>query len=218
MMTLDLKKRLKPLYKLSAKQPEIVDVPPLRFLMIDGSGDPNTAQAFKDALQTLYSTAYALKFMLKKQRGINYLVMPSEGLWWVDDLAELNFGDKSNWRWTMMIVQPEVVTEADFAQARAQVKAKKNPPGLESVRLDTYHEGLSAQILHLGSYETEAPTIERLEQFIAAENLEHNGRHHEIYLNDFTRTAPEKLKTIIRYPVRPRKHPISPVEHHIEKI
>ena len=202
MIMFDLKQELKPFSKPSAKQAQIVDVPPLNFLMIDGSGDPNTAQAFKDATAALYSVAYALRFMFKKQRGIDYPVLPLEGLWWVDDLSTLSFEDKSNWRWTLMIVQPPVVTESDFAQTQAQVKAKKNPPLLERLRLNSYHEGQSAQILHLGSYADEAPTIERLAQFMSAEGLEYNGRHHEIYLNDFRRAAPEKLKTIIRYPVR----------------
>ncbi|MBI1259391.1 MAG: hypothetical protein GC204_18140 [Chloroflexi bacterium] len=199
----DLKRRFAPLYKASAKQAEIVDVPLLNFLMIDGSGDPNTAQAFADAVQALFSVAYGLRFMLKKERGIDAPVMPLEGLWWVDDLTKLDFADKSNWQWTLMIAQPEVVTETDVAQMTAQIKAKKQAsPLLDALRLAAFDEGRSAQILHLGSFATEAPTIERLKQFMSAEGLEYNGKHHEIYLSDFRRAAPDKLKTIIRYPVR----------------
>jgi len=204
MITLDLKKDLKHLYKASAKQPEIVEVPPMNFLMIDGSGDPNTAQIFKDGVQALYSTAYTLKFALKKQRAIDYPVMPLEGLWWAENMAEFRQDDKSNWLWTLMIMQPDAVSAADFAQAVADVKARKNPPALEQIRLAPFHEGLAAQILHIGSYDAEAPTIQHLHRFIETQGYERSGKHHEIYIGDPGRSAPEKLKTIIRQSIRAR--------------
>lgn len=202
MITLDLKKELKYLYKPSVKQPEIVTVPPLSCLMIDGTGDPNTAQAYKDAVAALYSAAYTLKFAFKKGRGIDYPVMPLEGLWWADDMATFSTDDKSNWLWTMLIVQPDVVTEADFAQTVADLKVKKPAPALDLLRLATFDEGESAQIMHIGPYSAEAPTIARLHEFIAAQGYALSGKHHEIYLGDPSRSAPEKLKTIIRQPVR----------------
>jgi hypothetical protein len=201
MIKLDPKQDLKHLYT-AAKQPTVVDVPPLNYLMIDGSDDPNTAQIFKDGTQALYGDAYALKFMFKNQRGINYSVMPMEGLWWADNMAEFRLDDKSNWLWTLMLVLPEVVTAADFAQAVADVEAKKNPPALDQVRFAPYSEGLAAQILHIGSYEDEAPTIQHLHEFIEDQGYTLSGKHHEIYIGDPNRSAPETLKTIIRQPIR----------------
>ena len=169
--------------------------------MIDGSGDPNTSQRYKDAVQAIFSVAYNLRFSFKK-RGIDFKVMPLEGWWWVDDRADFSYGDKSNWQWTLLIVQPEVVTPAEFDRALDEVRRKKNPPALADLRLDQIDEGRSAQILHVGAFADEPATIERLHAFIEAEGCVIAGKHHEIYLSDFNRTAPEKLKTIIRYPVR----------------
>ena len=201
MFKLDLKNDLKTLYSASAKAVQVIDVPPMNFLKIDGSGDPNTAQEYKDAVSALYSTAYTLKFALKKSAGIDYPVMALEGLWWVEDLSQLSMEDKSNWMWTMMIMQPEAVTKAAFEQAVADVRKKKDPPLLDRVRLESFHEGLSAQILHIGPYAAEPPTIARLYAFMEANRYVHNGRHHEVYLGNPQRTAPEKLKTIIRQPI-----------------
>lgn len=197
----NLKQALKPLYSPTAKAVQVVDVPRMHYLMIDGSGDPNTAQAYKDAVSALYSVAYTLKFAYRKREGIDYPVMPLEGLWWVDDLSQLNMGDKSNWQWTMMIVQPDVVTDAALADAAAEVKRKKNLAAAEQVRLAPMQEGVSAQILHIGPYAAEAPTIERLYAYMDEHGYVHNGKHHEIYLSDPGRTAPDKLKTIIRQPI-----------------
>ncbi len=200
MITIDLKRELKTVYT-AAKQPTLIDVPPLSALMIDGSGDPNTAQRYQDAVQAIFSAAYNLRFSFKK-RGIDFKVMPLEGWWWVDDRADFSYGDKSNWQWTLLIVQPDAVTPADFERARDEVRRKKNPPALADLRLGRIDEGRSAQILHVGPFADEPATIERLHTFIEAEGMSIAGKHHEIYLNDFKRTAPEKLKTIIRYPVR----------------
>lgn len=202
---IDLKKQFKHLYTASSKLPEIVEVPPFRYLLIDGSGDPNTAQEYQDALAALYSLSYSLKFAFKKQ-GSDYPVMPLEGLWWVDDLSQFAYDDKSNWRWTMMIAQPNIVTQSAFEEARAQVSRKKDLPSLSKVRLETYHEGLSAQIMHVGPYSTEPPTIEKLHHYIEENGWQIAAKHHEIYLSDARRTAPDKLKTIIRYPVMRRQN------------
>jgi hypothetical protein len=196
---LDLKKMYKHLYQ-PPKRFELVDVPPLRFLMLDGRGDPNTSPEFAAALQALYSLSYTLKFAIKKAEGLDYPVMALEGLWWAEDMETFLSGDKSNWLWTLMIMQPEAVTPAWFEEARRQA-AKKVPAGLlAQVRLETYHEGLSAQILYTGSYSAEGPTIAAMHDFLAAQGLQRRGKHHEIYLSDFRRTAPEKLLTVLRQP------------------
>ena len=202
MITIDLKQQLKYLYKPSAKQPETVTVPPLPFLMIDGAGDPNTAQAYRDALEALYTTSYTLKFAFKKRRGIDFPVMALEGLWWMDDMAAFGSADKSDWKWTMMILQPEVVTEADVSQAVAEAKAKKDLPALDRLRLASFEEGFAAQIMHIGPYSAEAPTIARLHEYIEQQGYALSGKHHEIYMGDPRRSAPEKLRTIIRQPMR----------------
>jgi hypothetical protein len=201
MIKVDLKQELKHLYSASAKEAQVVDVPAMNFLMIDGSGDPNTAQMYKDAVNALYSVAFTLKFALKKSEGIDYPVMALEGLWWVEDLSTLDMANKSNWQWTMMIMQPEFVTQAAFEEATAEVRKKKNSPLLDLMRLDSYHEGLCVQIMHIGPYAAEMPTIERLYAYMEANSYVHNGRHHEIYLGDPRRSAPERLKTIIRQPI-----------------
>jgi hypothetical protein len=198
----DLKKELKHLYRPSAKEFVVVDVPPMSFLMIDGHGDPNTAQEYADAVETLYAVAYALKFMSKREKGMDYVVPPMEGLWWVDNMAEFSTQDKSAWDWTMMIMQPEWVTQEMFEEALRQVEKKKNPPALSKLRLEAYDEGLSTQIMHIGPYEAEAPTIASMHAFIDRNGYQPAGKHHEIYLGDPRKVAPEKLKTVLRQPIR----------------
>jgi len=197
---IDFKKELKHLYNPSPKVAMVVDVPPLTFLMIDGQGDPNTATAYKEAVEALFSLSYALKFIVKKDLGVDYAVMPLEGLWWVEDMSRFSLDDKSAWQWTAMIMQPEYIVVDLVEAARRQVAKKKLLSALPRLRLETFHEGQAAQMMHLGPYAAEAPTIERLHQFIAARGGQHVGKHHEIYLNDPDRTAPEKLKTVIRQP------------------
>lgn len=202
MTKIDLKHELKHLYKPSAKQPEIVDVPPMKFLMIDGAGDPNRVQAFGDAVEALFSTAYTLKFAVKRARGVDFVVMPSEGLWWTEPPEAFRIDQPEEWLWTIMILQPDFVTADDVAQAVAAAKAKKKLAALDLIRFDTYHEGRCAQIMHLGAYGlAELPTVERLDGFIAEQGARMSGKHHEIYLSDPRRTAPEKLKTVIRHPI-----------------
>lgn len=202
MLKIDWKKELKHLYRPSARAPVAVDVPAMNFLMIDGAGDPNTAQEYQQAVEALYAVAYALKFMVKKgPAAVDYGVMPLEGLWWVDDMRQFSVDDKGAWQWTMMIMQPEHVTEALLEEALEQVRVKKDPAALARMRFESYHEGLSAQIMHVGPYAAEAPTIEKIHRFIAENGYQLRGKHHEIYLGDPRRTAPERLKTIIRQPM-----------------
>jgi hypothetical protein len=204
MNKLDLKKDQKHLYAPSAKEVALVEVPVLNFLMADGSGDPNTAPAFHEAVEALYSLAYTLKFMVKKGEGIDYGVLPLEGLWWAEDMEAFvpETRDKSRWLWTLMIRQPGVVTPGLFEEAREQVQRKKSLPYLGRVRWESYAEGPSAQILHVGPFSEEAATIQKIHAFMRERGYGFNGKHHEIYLSDPRRTAPEKLKTILRQPVK----------------
>jgi hypothetical protein len=207
MSKVDFKKELKHLYRPSAKKFEVVDVPPLQFLMVDGHGDPNTAQEYQEALEALYAVAYKIKFLSKRQLEKDYVVLPLEGLWWAEDMDAFNVRrDKSVWDWTMMIMQPEWIPPEMFEAAVQQVEKAKNPPALSKLRLETYHEGLAVQILHIGSYDDEAPTLHRLHhQFIPQNGYEMAGKHHEIYLSDPRKVAPEKLRTVLRQPVRKRE-------------
>jgi hypothetical protein len=200
----DFKKEWKHLYKPSSKEFEIVDVPPMNFLMIDGQGDPNTAQEYQEALEALYAVAYKIKFMSKKELGKDYVVPPLEGLWWAEDMDVFTTsGDKDDWLWTMMIMQPEWVTEELFEEARDQVGKAKAPTALSKIRLENYHEGLSVQIMHIGPYSEEGPTIHKLHhEFLPKNSFLEAGKHHEIYLGDPRKVAPEKLKTVLRQPVR----------------
>jgi len=180
----------------------IVDVPKMQFAMVDGKGDPNVSEDYKAAVQWLYGVSYALKFASKRELGRDYTVAPLEGLWWADDMADFVRGDKSRWQWTMMIMQPDWIARPmfDAAVARAREKLGTPPPGL---RLEDYDEGLSVQVMHVGPYSAEGPTLARLHgEFLPANGLKETGRHHEIYIGDPRRTAPEKLKTVLRQPVR----------------
>ncbi len=203
MPKIDFKKELKHLYKPSAKEVVLVDTPPMNFLMIDGRGDPNTAQEYRDAIEALYAVSYALKFMIKRgEAGIDYAVMPLEGLWWTDDMSQFSTDNKDIWEWTAMIMQPEYVTGDLVDAALQEVERKKNPPALSKIRFETLHEGLAVQIMHIGPWSAEEPSIERLHAFAKENGYELRGKHHEIYLSDPRRTAPERMKTVIRQPVR----------------
>jgi len=199
--TIDLKKQYKALYTVKENAPARIDVPPLPYLMIDGAGDPNTAPAFAEAMQVLYSLAYTMKFEMKK-REVDYPVMAPEGLWWAEDMADFANTPKDEWLWTLMIMQPEVVTPELLAWAAGEVERKKGLAAVHKVRLETYHEGLSAQILHVGPFSEEGPAIVKLHEFIAAQDYKLLGKHHEIYLSDMRRVPPEKWRTIIRQPMR----------------
>jgi hypothetical protein len=202
MEKLDLKKSLKYLYEPSASVFSVVDVPKMNFMMIDGHGNPNKSPEYTESMQALFTAAYTLKFKIKKELGVDYPVMASEGLWWMDDMREFSLARKDDWKWTMMIMQPEIVTPQLFAQAVAEGMKKKGQLALSQLRLERYHEGLATQIMYFGSYANEGPTIARLHQFIEESGHVRFGKHHEIYLGDPRRTAPEKLRTIIRQPMR----------------
>ena len=197
----DFKKELKHLYGPSKKEFSVVDVPPMNFLMIDGHGDPNDNPDFQEGMDALYGMAYTIKFALKPQ-GIEYVVPPSEGLWWMEDMSEFSLETKDRWQWTLMIMQPDEVTQEIVAAAQGELARKKDPPALSRLRYERYHEGLSVQIMYLGAYADEGPTIARMHEFIRENGYDFNGKHHEIYLGDPRRTAPEKLKTVIRQPVK----------------
>jgi len=209
MKKLDLRKELRHLYSPSAKEVALVKVPKFNFLMIDGAGDPNTSKAFRDALQALFTLSYTLKFMVKKEKKIDYPVMALEGLWWSDDMSAFELGRKDRWKWTVMMMQPGPVTKAMVRKAVKAVQAKKQLPALASVRFEPYAEGPSVQIMHIGPFSAEGPTIAKAHAFAREHGYELSGKHHEIYLSDMRRVRPEKLKTVIRQPVRKASPPHS---------
>lgn len=202
MRKIDYKKELKQLYQPSAKTVAAVDVPPMAFLMIDGEGDPNTSKDYAEAVEALFSVSYTVKFMVKKgPSAVDYGVMPLEGLWWADDMSKFSTDDKSNWKWTLMIMQPPPVTAKVIDSAIAEVKVKKNLPALSKLRFENFAEGRCAQTLHIGPFSQEGPTIARVHRFIEEHGCALSGKHHEIYLSDIRRAAPAKWKTIVRQPM-----------------
>ena len=202
MEKVDFKKKLKHLYKPTTKKVEIVEVPQMNFLMVDGTGDPNTSQSFSDAIEALFPLAYTLKFMIKKgDTGIDYGVLPLEALWWADDMSAFTAGNKDTWKWTLMIMQPEFITREMIKEAMTEVERKKKPVSLQLIRFESFEEGKVAQTLHIGPFSEEGPTIERIHSFIEDEGSQRTGKHHEIYLSDIRRAAPEKWKTVVRQPM-----------------
>ena len=199
---IDLKKELKQLYRPSAKEVVELDVPAMNYLMVDGEGDPNTSQAYSDAVEALFSVSYAVKFMVKKgESAVDYAVMPLEGLWWADDMSKFTTADKSNWKWTMMIMQPSFAAPEIIGSAIAAVKKKKNPAAISKLRLEEFSEGRCAQIMHIGPFSEEGPTIAKVHGFVESRSRL-TGKHHEIYLSDIRKANPSKWKTIIRQPMR----------------
>lgn len=187
----------------AASTPEIVDVPAMQFVMVDGSGDPNTSTAYREAVEALYGVAYGIRFMLKRERGLVFPVGPLEGLWWAPDMAVFSASKKHEWRWTAMISVPDAVTDAEFERARTALRQRHPSSAVERLRLERFREGRAAQVMHIGPYAAEAPTIERLHAFIRERGHTFDGRvqkHHEIYLGDPRRARPEKLRTVIRQP------------------
>ena len=202
MQKIDLKKTLKHFYLPSASKVVQVEIPPMNYLMVDGAGDPNTEKSYQEAVEALFTLSYTLKFMAKKgPLAVDYGVMPLEGLWWGDDMAAFSVEDKSNWKWTLMIMQPDFITPEMVATATAEVRKKKNPAALNKVRFEEFAEGVSAQILHIGPFAEEGPTIERIHRFIADSGHQLIGKHHEIYLSDIRKADPKKWKTVIRQPM-----------------
>ena len=201
MEKINYKKKLQHLYKPSVKEVEIVEVPQMNYLMIDGDGGPNHP-TFQNAIKVLFPLSYTLKFMIKKSDiGIDYGVLPLEGLWWADDMSSFIKDKKDDWKWTLMIMQPELVKKEMVVKAIEEVRKKKNPVALPLVRFESFAEGKAAQIMHIGPFSEEGPTVEKVHAFIGDSGSQRIGKHHEIYLSDIRRAAPEKWKTIIRQPM-----------------
>jgi len=197
----DYRKELKHLYAPSAKEVSIVDVPAMNFLMIDGQGDPSTSTEYQAAIEALYGVAYTLKFAVKKgPRQVDYAVFPLEGLWWADDLSAFTLARREEWKWTAMIAQPEYVTPSLFEEALIEVERKKGISLSGVMRFEPFEEGRAVQIMYVGPFSEEGPTIEKIHSAIQALDGSPVGKHHEIYMSDFRRTPPEKLKTVIRQP------------------
>ena len=200
MSKVDYKKTQKELYAPKKGVMSLVDVPEMKMLCIDGEGDPNTSKAFKLAIEALFPLSYTLKFQLKAT-GFDYVVMPLEGVWYADDMGTFSVDRKDQWKWTLMIRQPDQVTADQIEEAMQAVRVKKNPEALDLVRFETFEEGKAAQVLYVGPFSEEGETVQALHAFIAEQGYQLRGKHREIYLSDMRRTAPEKLRTIIRQPI-----------------
>jgi len=212
MQKLDLKKDLKYLYSPSARKIEIVDVPTMKFAMIDGAIEPNmapgTSPLFQENMQALYAAAYTLKFTakLRKENPVDYPVMALEGLWWVED-GTFDIQKPGNWKYNVMIMQPDIITPDMFADALTQVRKKKgDQPVFARLRLDQFHEGLSVQTMHIGPYAAEPATVQRMQTFMQENGCRDmvglGGKHHEIYMGDPRRADPAKLETVLRHPIQ----------------
>jgi hypothetical protein len=207
MLTLDLKKELKPYYAPSAKKVELIDVPCFQFIMIDGRIEPGqgpgTSPGFQEAMSALYGASYTLKFMCKQRKvdPVDYPVMALEGLWFVED-GHFDINVKDNWLYTVMILQPDFITPDLFAEALTQLRKKKGAqPAFSRLRLEALQEGLCVQVMHIGPYATEPATVERMEAFARENGYQMARKHHEIYLGNPLLADPQKLKTILRHPV-----------------
>ena len=203
-MKLDFKKTLDG-YQARRGEFRLLDVPATQYLMVDGHGDPNTSQAYADALAALYPVAYAVKFVSKNDLDRDYVVPPLEGLWWADNPnAFTSSRDKSRWDWTLMLMVPEWIEVALVANSIAKVEKKSATPALNKMRLESLNEGTCVQTLHVGSYDDEGAVLTEMhEQFIPDEGFRMTGKHHEIYLSDPRRVEPSRLRTILRQPVLP---------------
>ena len=204
MTKIDFKKELDFLYKASVKRVDFVDVPEFNFIMIDGKGNPKTKPEFKEAISLLYHVTYSIRNLPKNdfipEGWFDYVVPPLEGLWWMED-KEFDVYKKEEWRWTMMIMQPEFVTPGLFEQVLTELKALKPNKDYSKLRLASFHEGLSMQIMHIGPYKNIYLSKEKINSFLHEKGLIYNGKQHELYFSDPQKTAPEKLKTLIRMPV-----------------
>lgn len=202
MRKIDFKKEYKELYNPSSKKVSFVEVPKLKYLAIDGEGDPNTSQEYQNSIEALMGVSYKTKFIMKKEHDQDYVVMPLEGFWWADDMENFSTDDKSNWKWKSIVMQPDFIKEEHITQAIEETALKKDPPSLDKIEFIEIEEGLSAQILHIGPFSEEGPTVKRIHDAIQEKNYGFNGLHHEIYLSDIRRANPEKLRIIIRQPVK----------------
>tara|TARA_B100001971_G_C18255808_1_gene581988 strand:+ start:552 stop:1166 length:615 start_codon:yes stop_codon:yes gene_type:complete len=198
---INYKSELKTLYKPSAKRVDSIEVPPLQYLMVDGAGEPGS-ESYTAAIQALFTVSYTIKFIVKRElKLMDYGVMPLEGLWWAEDMSDFITRRKDRWLWTLMIMQPECVDRELVETAIKRVHAKKKLPALDSLRYQSFNEGRVAQTLHIGPFDDEGPTVERVHQFIADSDHQLCGKHHKIYLSDIRRAAPKNWKTIIRQPM-----------------
>lgn len=202
--TFDVKKEYRYLFSPPAKEPEIIEVPAFKYIMLDGQGYPGTELSFQEKVQALYALAYTIKFSLKQapKDSLNFTVPPLSGLYCADDCRSFRDESRKNeWKWTVMILMPDRITNETFEQTRNEVIKKKKLPHLQDVVFQVYKEGLCAQVMHIGPYSEEAPTIDKLHAFFQEKGYTFNGRHHEIYLSDPRRCEPQKMKTIIRQPI-----------------
>ena len=207
MEKLDLKKDLKTYYAPSAKKVEVIDVPAFYFLRIDGAIEPDqapgTSPLFQENMEALYGAAYTLKFMakLRKENPVDYPVMALEGLWWVED-GQFDIRKPGNWKYTLMILQPDLITTEMFTEALSQLRKKKPSPAIERLRFERFHEGLCIQMMHIGPYADEPATVAKMEAFAQENGYSMHKQHHEIYMGNPLRADPSKLKTILRHPVK----------------
>ena len=203
MEKIDLKKKLKALYNPTTRNVTLIDIPKMNFIMIDGQGAPESAQ-FTQAMLALYPIAYTIKFDKKKTGGPDFTVMALEGLWWAEDMKVFmpETYDRYKWQWTVMMMQPDFITRRDFENAVKAAKKKKDNPALDNVRFESFTEGKSVQIMHIGPYSAEGPNIQKIHQKIAEIGGKLSGKHHEIYLSDPRRVTPDKMKTVLRQPYK----------------
>lgn len=202
MHKIDFKRELKELYQPPVKEVVKISVPTMNYLMADGAGDPGAVKEFREIVEVLFSLSYVLKFMAKNSAlEIDYNVMPLEGLWWTDDMNDFSSRDKSQWKWTMMIMQPKFITKEMVVEAIDEFKEDKNPVALHKVRFEPLSEGSAAQVMHIGPFTEEGFNIERIHRYIDNCGFQRVGKHHEIYLCDIRITDPKKWKTVIRQPI-----------------
>jgi hypothetical protein len=201
---IDFRKTRKELFSASVDGFEGVELPPIAYLMIDGRGPPGTSEAYRRALETLYPAAYGLKFYSKTELGRDYVVPPLQGLWWAEERDAFTSDRRDEWLWTLMIMVPDWIGAEHFDASLAETIRKKPETDFGPLRMEVLAEGLCLQTLHIGSFADEAPVLHRLHrEVMPRERFNFNGKHHEIYLRDPRRTAPEKLRTVLRQPVRP---------------
>jgi len=199
----DLKKTLSDYFKARSETFTLVKIPKCNYLMVDGKGDPNTALEYADAIELLYGVSYTLKFLSKKEIGVDYVVPPLEGLWWAEDMSTFERREKAKWSWTMMIMVPHEVSKTLVKEAVREFSGKKPAADVSKLRFDSLTEGLSVQVLHIGPYDAEGPILSKLHnEYMPENNYVFNGKHHEIYLSDPRKSAPSKLRTILRQPIR----------------
>jgi hypothetical protein len=206
MKKLDFKKSINS-YKATKNKIEIIEVPKIKYITIDGKGDPNTSIEFNQAIRMLYPISYKIKFFSKQKLAKDYVVMPLEALWWSEDMSNFTSNrDKSKWNWTLMIMQPNWITKTIFKSVLGNVKTKYETLDFSKVKFKEINESKCVQTLHIGSFDDEAGILKEIhENFIPVNNLVMTKKHHEIYLSDFRRVAPEKIKTILRQPVKSKK-------------